>query len=46
MDPARFIELTRLTDAAGDFESRCEQFMRQFPSLNGWPKNRSARRPF
>ena len=42
-DPARFIELARLTDGAGGFEARCEQFMRQFPSLNGWPKDRSAR---
>jgi hypothetical protein len=42
-DPARFIELARLADGAGDFEARCEQFMRQFPGLNGWPKDRSAR---
>jgi hypothetical protein len=42
-DPARFIELARLTDGAGDFDARCEQFMRQFPHLNGWPKARSAR---
>lgn len=42
-DPARFIELARLTDGGGDFEARCEQFMRQFPRLNGWPKDRSAR---
>jgi hypothetical protein len=42
-DPARFIELARLTDGAGDFEARCEQFLRQFPRLDGWPKDRSAR---
>lgn len=42
-EPARFIELARLTDFTGDFEARCEQFMRQFPSLNGWLKDRSAR---
>lgn len=42
-DPGRFVELARLTDGAGDFEARCEQFMRQFPSLNGWPTDRSAR---
>jgi hypothetical protein len=44
-EPARFIELARLTDGTGDFEARCEQFMRQFPGLNGWPKDRSARQP-
>jgi hypothetical protein len=44
-EPARFIELARLTDGTGDFEARCEQFMRQFPSLDGWPKDRSAREP-
>ena len=41
-DPARFIEAARLTDGAGDFEARCEQFMWQFPRLNGWPRDRSA----
>ena len=42
-DPARFIELAHLTHGAGDLEARCEQFMRQFPRLNGWPKIRSDR---
>jgi hypothetical protein len=42
-DPAEFTELARLTDGAGDFAARCEQFMRQFPRLNGWPKIRSDR---
>jgi hypothetical protein len=42
-DPGEFIELARLTDGAGDFAARCEQFMRQFPCLDGWPKRRSDR---
>ncbi|WP_405021327.1 hypothetical protein OHV05_34880 [Kitasatospora sp. NBC_00070] len=41
-DPARFIELAHLADTSGDFGARCEQFMRQFPSLDGWPSQRSA----
>jgi hypothetical protein len=42
-DPTRFIERARLSDGIGDLASRCEQFMRQFPRLEGWPKDRSAR---
>jgi hypothetical protein len=41
-DPARFIELARLPDGIGDFPARCEQFMRQFPQLGGWPRDRST----
>jgi hypothetical protein len=42
-DPARFIESARLSGGAGDLAERCEQFMRQFPQLGGWPRDRSAR---
>lgn len=42
-DPDRFIELARLPDGIGDFAARCEQFMRQFPQLGGWPRDRSTR---
>jgi hypothetical protein len=42
-DPARFIELAGLPDGVGDFAARCEQFMRQFPQLGGWPRDRSTR---
>lgn len=41
-EPAHFIELARLTEGVGDFGERCEQFMRQFPHLEGWPKDRST----
>ncbi|WP_327287379.1 hypothetical protein [Streptomyces sp. NBC_01198] len=41
-DPARFVELARLTDAVGGFDARCEQFMRQFTRLDGWPRDRST----
>jgi hypothetical protein len=39
--PARFVESARLRDGAGSFDQRCERFMRQFPSQNGWPTERS-----
>ncbi|MFF6783346.1 hypothetical protein [Streptomyces sp. NPDC012510] len=38
-DPTRMIELTRLPDRGDDFAARCERFMRQFPRLNGWPRD-------
>jgi hypothetical protein len=40
-DPERFIELTstRAPVNRGEtgFTARCEQFLRQFPRLDGWP---------
>jgi hypothetical protein len=44
-DPLRFIELTRMAVSSGhsgqDFAVRCEQFLRRFPRLGGWPQDRS-----
>jgi hypothetical protein len=43
-DPARFIELTRMPASASDnddFAARCEQFLRRFPRMGGWPPDRS-----
>lgn len=36
-DPARVVEVTRLTDPAFDFGDACERYLRQFPQLGGWP---------
>ena len=38
-DPARMIDLTRLPDREDDLPARCERYMRQFPRLNGWPRD-------
>lgn len=43
LNPARMIELTRLTGGDGDFAARCERFLRQFSILRGWPADVSLR---
>ncbi|WP_143228342.1 hypothetical protein [Actinomadura meyerae] len=39
-DPRLFIEQTRLREAGNDFATQCERFLRQFPTLAGWPPDR------
>ena len=41
-DPDIVIARTRLRAPVGDFDMRCEQYLRQFPHLGGWPRDRSA----
>ena len=41
-DPGTVIARTRLRAPVGDFGARCEQYLRQFPHLGGWPRDRSA----
>jgi hypothetical protein len=41
-DPARFIKVACLSGGGGDLAERCELFMRQFPHLGGWPRDRSV----
>jgi hypothetical protein len=37
--PDRVIELTRSPDRGTDFARRCERYLRQFPRLQGWPRD-------
>ncbi len=39
-DPDRVIHRTRLS-SSGDFVVQCERYLRQFPHLGGWPRDRS-----
>ena len=44
-DPQRFLDLTRMPLSAGltdiNLPARCEEFLRRFPRLGGWPRDRS-----
>jgi hypothetical protein len=42
-DPVEVIGRTRLSGVGNDFAARCEQYLRQFPGLGGWPPDRSMR---
>lgn len=44
-DPDQVIGRTRLRGAEGDFAARCEEYLRQFPDLGGWPRDRSTAWP-
>lgn len=40
--PGQVIDRTRLPEGSGDFAAQCEKYLRQFPDLNGWPRDRST----
>ncbi|GAB3980501.1 hypothetical protein V1634_15125 [Plantactinospora veratri] len=42
--PRRFVAATRLAPPPDDdFAAACERYLRQFPTLDGWPRSRSMR---
>lgn len=41
-DPDDVVNRTRLSGPGADFATRCEEYLRQFERLNGWPYARSA----
>lgn len=36
------VSRTRLAVEGDGFATRCEEYLRQFPELNGWPWDRSV----
>jgi hypothetical protein len=38
-EPMQVISRTRLPEDASEFTTQCEKYLRQFPSLNGWPRD-------
>jgi hypothetical protein len=42
-EPDEVINRTRLAERGQDFAFQCERYLRQFPHLNGWPRDRATR---
>ncbi|MEV7553117.1 hypothetical protein AB0N89_26200 [Amycolatopsis sp. NPDC089917] len=40
-EPDQVVDQTRLAEGGSDFAARCETYLRQFPGLGGWPRDRS-----